>query len=152
MAKVTFDGSNKLIIVDNGITSLSVQVELYSDWKEWLKESDNSKFLPAMRTVGGDPTTGAKSVAPYFFLTNGWKIRPYEGDHTLTVEGNLFVDEPETYGYNAFVSTLGGFTVMINMSTTSDAIMAETGTSGLTSEESAQLLKGLTTSKFLALK
>ena len=122
MAKVQFDGANKKIIVDDTITELDVQIDLYSDWKEWLKESDNSKYLIAMRTVGGDPTTGTKSVAPYFFLMNGWKIRPYEGDHTLTITGNLFVDEPETYGYNLTIPTIGDYTVTVMLSTTSDAI------------------------------
>jgi len=125
--KVTFDGTNKLIVVNTNITELNVQIDLYSDWKEWLKEGDNTKFLPAMRTVGGDPTTGTKTVAPYFFLTNGWKIRPYEGNHILTIEGNLFVDEPETYGYNSCVPTVGNYNVTINLSTTSDAILATGG-------------------------
>jgi len=151
MAKVTFDGVNKKIIVDDAITELDVQIDLYSDWKEWLKEEDNSKFLSAMRTVGGDPTTGVKSVAPYFFLTNGWKIRPYEGNHTLTITGNLFVDEPETYGYNLIIPTLGSYTVTINLSTTSDAITVSAG-SGLSTDEHNQLMKGLTVGKFLGLK
>ena len=127
MAKVTFNGVNKLIIVNDGITGLDVMVDLYSDWKEWLKTGGNAKYLPAMRTVGGDPTTGVKKVAPYFFLTNGWKIRAYEGDHTLLIEGNLFVDEPGTYGYNLTVPTLGDFTVTVNLSTTSDAILIAGG-------------------------
>lgn len=140
MSKVTFDGINKLIVVDNTITSLNVKIDLYSDWKEWFKESDNAKYLKAMRTIGGDPTTGIKSVSPYFFLTNGWKIRPYEGDHTLTIDGNLFVDEPETYGYNLTVPTLGDYTVTINLSTTSDAIVVSAG-SGLSTEEHNQLME-----------
>lgn len=151
MAKVQFDGTNKKIIVDDAITELDVMVDLYSDWKEFLSQSDNSKFLPAMRTVGGDPTTGVKSVAPYFFLTNGWKIRPYEGDHTLTITGNLFVDEPETYGYNLTIPTIGDYTVTIVLATTSDAITVSAG-SGLSTEEHNQLMKGLTTGKFLGLK
>ena len=139
--KVAFNGASKLIIVDNGITELDAQVDLYSDWKEWLRagdNGDNTKFVPAMRTVGGDPTTGVKSVAPYFFLTNGWKIRPYEGDHTLTISGNLFVDEPETYGYSLTIPTLGDYTVTVMLSTTSDAITVTAG-SGLSTEEHNQL-------------
>ena len=151
MAKVTFDGTNKKIIVNDAITELDVQVDLYSDWKKWLKENDNSKFLPAMRTVGGDPTTGVKSVAPYFFLTNGWKIRPYEGNHTLFITGNLFVDEPGTYGDNIVIPTLGYFTVMVSTSMTSDAIVVSAG-SGLNTEEHNQLMQTLTPAKFLALK
>src|SRR4030067_1887662 len=137
MAKVTFDGPNKLIIVDNGITELDVQIDLYSDWKEWMSLSDNNKFLYAMRSTGGDPTTGIKYVAPYFFLCNGWKIRPYEGDHTLLLTGNLFVDEPEMWGGNALVHTVGDFQVLANISTTSDATIIERngGNGGITEED-----------------
>jgi len=118
---VSFDGTNKLIIVDDSITELDIQVDIYSAWKSWMKSGSNSKFIPALRTIGGDPTVGTSSVAPYFFLINGCKIRPYEGNHTLTLTGNLFVDEPGTYGSNITVSTVGYFQVLVNMSTTSDA-------------------------------
>ena len=128
--KVEFRGTNKLIVVNTGITELDVQVDLYSDFKEWLKTDDNAKYKPAIRTVGGDPTTGIKSVAPYFFLTNGWKIRPQEGDHTLTISGNLFVDEPGTYGYNLTIPTIGDYTVTVVLSTTSDAIVISAGGAG----------------------
>lgn len=159
MGKVTFDGTNKLIIVNNEITELDVQVDLYSDWKEWMKEGDNSKFISTMRTVGGDPTTGIKSVSPYFFLTNGWKIRPYEGNHTLNITGNLFVDEPETYGNNIIVNTLGYYNVLVNMTTTSDAITISSG--GITEQDKEDIVEAvsnipnikkiLTTSKFIGL-
>lgn len=122
MPRVTFDGANKRIIVNNGTTSIDVQEDVYSDWKEWFQTDTNSKYLSAVRTIGGDPTTGVKSVAPYFFLTNGWKLKPYEGNHTLTITGNLFVDDPETYGSNITIPTMGTFQVLVNMSTTSDAI------------------------------
>ena len=55
MAKVTFDGPNKLIIVNPGIVELDVQVDIYSDWKEWAATGDNLKYPPALRTIGGDP-------------------------------------------------------------------------------------------------
>ena len=149
--KVTFDGVNKKIIVNDAITELDIQIDLYSDWKEWLKTEDNSKFLIAMRTVGGDPTTGTKKVSPYFFLMNGWKIRPQEADHTLTITGNLFVDDPGTYGYNLTIPTIGNYTVTINLSTTSDAIVVSVG-SGLDTDEHTQLMKALTVGKFIGLK
>ena len=150
MANVTFNGTSKLIIVDNAITELDVQIDLYSDWKEWLKTDDNSKFLPAMRTVGGDPTTGIKYVAPYFFLTNGWKIKPYSGNHILTITGNLFVDEPSTYGGNIVIA-VDGYTITVNLVTTSDAVAIQSG-SGLSTEEHDKVMESLSFKKFLALK
>lgn len=141
MAKATFNGTSKLIIVDSGIIELDVKVDLYSDWKEWAATGDNAKYLQAMRVVGGDPTVGAKSVAPYFFLMNGWKVRPYEGNHILNVSGNLFVDSPETYGNNLFVQTLSAYNVLTNLVTTSDATILTVSTgSGLSTEEHNRLM------------
>ena len=127
MAKVTFDGPNKLIIVNFGETELDVAIDLYSDWKEWVVLADNAKYLQAMYTTGGDPTVGSKTIAPYFFLMNGWKIRPHEADHQLTLTGNLFVDDTGTYGGNYFVPTLGSYNVTTTILITSDAVGITTG-------------------------
>lgn len=140
MAKVTFDGPNKLIIVDTGITSLDVQIDLYSDWKEWMLVGDNAKYLPALRTVGGDTLVAPQEISPYFFLLNGWRVRPYEGDHMLTVDGNLFVDG----GGNPFVPTVGNYNVLINLQTSVNAVTSflSSGSTGgsLTQEEHDQLM------------
>jgi hypothetical protein len=109
MSKVTFDGMNRLIIVDPGITDLDVKIDLYSDWKEWVKVGNNSQYSQAMRATGGDPLPGSKSLGSTFFLMNGWRIRPYEGSHTLNVNGNLYTEE----GVSPYVSTLGVYNVMI---------------------------------------
>ena len=142
MDSVTFDGVENLIIVNNGVVSLDVKADIYSVWKQWMREGTNTKFLPALRTVGGDPTTGVNTVAPYFFLTNGWKIRPYEGNHTLNISGNLFVDESEIYGNNIVVPTLGSFQVLVNLSTTSDATVVATG-SGVTTQDKTDIIDGV---------
>jgi len=143
MSQVTFDGPNKLIIVDNSVTSLDAKVDLYSDWKEWVVTagSDNAKFLPAFRTTGGDELPGGQYVSGYYFLTNGWRIRPYEGDHGLTVAGNLFVDG----GGNPFVPTLGDYTVLVNLQTSANSLTtvisgSDGGGGGLTDEEHDQLM------------
>jgi hypothetical protein len=52
-----------------------------------------------------------------FFLENQWRIRPYEGDHTLTVDGNLY----DRLGASPYVSTLGAYNVFI-ISTVSDLV------------------------------
>lgn len=133
---VTFDGTNKLIICGSGTTSLDAEIDLYSEWKEWVSASDNSKYLEAMRTVGGDPTTGSNSIAPYFFLINGWRIRPQEANHTLTVTGNLFVDG----GGSPFVSTVGSYNVLINLVLSNNAVTVSVSSgSGLSTEEHNKL-------------
>jgi len=121
LSDVTFDGANKLIILANSVYDVDV-VELYSVWKTWMTLSDNAKYVSAMRTVAGDPTIGAKKISPHFFLMNGWKLRPSEADQTLTLTGNLYADEAETYGANITVPTLGDYTVTVNMSTSSDSL------------------------------
>lgn len=133
---VSFDGVNKLIIADNGTTSINVK-ELYSTWKEWVQIADNLKYEIAFTVVGGEPTTGNNIITPYFFLSNGWKIRPQEASHTLAIDGILITDD----GSDAFTDTLGVFRVGINQIVPiyTESVLMETGTSGLTSEESSKL-------------
>ena len=107
--KVTFDGPNKLMLVNEGVTELDVEVDLYSDWKEWAQLYDHGKYLPAMRTVGGDPTTGGRALGATYFLMNGWRVRTWEGDHRLTVTGNLYTEE----GDPPFIPVTGPHTTII---------------------------------------
>ncbi len=111
MAKVTFDGDNKIIIVNTGETSISVDTDIYSDWKNWVLQSDNIKYPIALSAIGGDPIGGARYLGSTFFLENGWKLRPYEGNHTLTVSGNLYTRD----GSSPFIQTVGSYNVLISM-------------------------------------
>jgi hypothetical protein len=122
---VTFDGPQRLIIVDNGVTQLSAK-EVYSAWKEWVTLSDNAKFAQAFSVLGGDPLPGARSLGSTYFLENGWKIRPFEGNHTLTLEGNLYARD----GTDPFVSTIGVYQVRINLSTSNLVDTVATGGGG----------------------
>jgi hypothetical protein len=112
MAKVSFDGPNKLIIVDPGITELDVRVDIYSDWKEWLLLSDNIKYLPALSAIGGDPISAGVFVGTTYFLENSWRIRPYEGTHQLTIVGNIYTRES---GGSPVIPTVGDFNVLVTM-------------------------------------
>ena len=109
---VTFDGPNLRIILESGVTELDVEVALYSDWKEWVKLSGNSKFPFAFRTFAGDPISASIDAAGYFVLQNqhGWRIRPPEEDITILFNGNL---SPEDAALPITVPTIGGFTVLI---------------------------------------
>lgn len=88
--KVTFDGINKLIIINDGVTSIDVQRDIYSSWKEWSQLETNLRYLKAIDTVGGEPTTGGQRLDVTYFLINGWKIKPYSGTYDLTITGNIF--------------------------------------------------------------
>ena len=107
-----FDGSTKVISLTAGTTSMSVR-DLYSRWKEWVATGTNARFLPAFSTVGGDPLGGGVYVTFYAFLANGWRIRPQEASHTLTVtDGVITTDD----GSDPFIATLGAYNVQIKYS------------------------------------
>lgn len=134
---LTFDGPNKLIILTAGTTSLSVR-DAWSRWVDWWLTSDNSKFLRAFDTVGGDDIdAGAGTKIPiYAFLQNGWRMRPQEANHTLVVgDGVLLVDG----GGDPFVNTVGSFVVRVNYQQPVQAISFSTGGSGLSPAEQTKL-------------
>jgi hypothetical protein len=106
-----FDGETKVITLTAGTTSFDV-ADLYSRWKEWVLLSDNSKFAPAMRSVGGDPISNVKNLGATYFIINGWRIRPQEANHRLIVNGNLYTDPP---GDSPILGTLGTYSVVVEM-------------------------------------
>ena len=123
----TFDGTNKLIILSPGTTVLSVQ-DMYSRWVDWLSLSDNSKYLPAFRTVGGDIISDTSNVGITYFITNGWKIRPHEANHRLQVSGNLYTDPA---GESPFTNTLGNYNVLIELSVSNIVDLVKVNTGGI---------------------
>lgn len=101
---ITFDPVNKRIVLDSAYATAG---QIYSRWKEWVLTGDNTKYEQAFSVLGGDPLGGGLFVASYFFLMNGWRIRPMEADHTLILEGNIAV----LGGGIPVVQTLGQFNV-----------------------------------------
>jgi hypothetical protein len=99
--KVTFDGVNKRIIVGSLVNSIDVKSNIYSDWKEWVRLYDNSKFLPAIRTIGGDPVGGGLFAGDIYFLINGWKV---EVSSELSINGILYDDS----GSSPYIIQQGG--------------------------------------------
>lgn len=72
--KVTFDGAQRLILVNFEVTSLDIRLDVYSAWKEWSLLRDHTKFLFAIRSIGGDPTVQGQRAGDIYFLMNGWKL------------------------------------------------------------------------------
>lgn len=105
---ITFDASSKRIILDSALLDT---VELYSAWKVWVQTSDNAKYLPAFRVVGGDPLSASTAIPCYLFLQNGWKIRPMEASHTLHIVGGAVSCED---GTDPVVPTLGNYNVLVD--------------------------------------
>lgn len=121
----SYDGPSKVITLTAGTTTVSVR-DAWSRWLDWYLTGDNSKYLPALNTVGGntiDPIAG--TYIPIFaFLQNGWKFKPQEADHTLNVgDGILLVDG----GGDPFLDTTGDYTVRINYQQPVQAITVSTG-------------------------
>lgn len=99
-------------VIDSGGDIEIDLVEVYSEWKDWTRLSDNLKFAPAFRQAGADPISASQNTGATFFLNTGagWRIRPSERDHLLTIKGNMFTD-PEDQ--NPIAPTLGAFTVLV---------------------------------------
>jgi hypothetical protein len=124
---LSFDGPNKRVNISSA-TTLSVR-DLWSRWVDWFGTSDNSKYGIAMLQVGGnDIDAGAGTKIPiYNFLTNGWRIKPQESSHTLSVtDGVLLVDG----GGDPFVNTTGSYVVRVNYQQPVQAISFSTGGGG----------------------
>jgi hypothetical protein len=103
MAKVTFDGDNKIIQVNNGETELFFYVDVYIEWKNWLL-SGNLNYEPAIEKVGGEILIPGQLTMPLaFILLNDWKIRPYEGQHILTIRSNVYSED----GTNPYILPAG---------------------------------------------
>lgn len=113
--KVTFDGPNKLILINTGIIDIDFRIDVYSNWKEWIlvNEFVNAQFEQALSVVGGDPLPGQRILGSTFFLENGWKIRSWEGDHILTITGNVFTRD----GADPVIPSIGEHKVTVNFNT-----------------------------------
>jgi hypothetical protein len=88
-----FDGINKIIqgnYESNSTVEIDIKKDIYSAWKEWVCIKDNAKYQQVFSTAGGDPISLTISVGSYFFLENGWKIKPKEFNHRLILNGNLY--------------------------------------------------------------
>lgn len=124
----TFDGANKLVVLSAG-TVLVDLADLFSRWKDWLL-AGNAGYIRAFDTVGGEPIDpSAGTLVPlYLFLMNGWKIRPQEANHTLTVSGGTLL---LAGGGDPFVDTTGNYRVRIRYQQPVQAFgYSTTGSSG----------------------
>lgn len=142
--KVTFDGINKLILINDGETSIDVDNDLYSSWKEWAQVDDYLKFPAAMSSSGGEPTTGNEALGSAYFLINGWKIRPWNGDYELAFIGNLYSDD----GANPVIPSTERSNILITRTVSNIVTQIQTTTSSLTTEQSNQLAEILKKTKF----
>ena len=108
-SRIAFDGPNRLILIAEGETLISVKSQIYSVWKRWVQVpgANNARWPQAISAVGGDPITTTEFLGATFFLENGWRIQPFSQKglaYTLTINGNLFTRE---VGDNPFLIAEG---------------------------------------------
>src|SRR3990167_8138042 len=117
--KLTYNTTNKLFILNAGVTSLDAKVDLYSDAKEdWKSDAALNKFKFPILGIGGQGIGEGQSISPYYQLLYGWKVRPQEANHILTVTGNIITDDES----DPFVSTVGSFNVRIKFVVSANSI------------------------------
>ena len=139
--KVTFDGVNRLILINPGVTEIDVQTDIYSDWKEWVALENNLKYLPPMNTVGGEPTIAGQRLDVTYFLINGWKLKPQPGSYDLNIIGNLFDVDGGSIKVPADIieNQPNNISISTNTSVIVRQIDSGTSTGGLTVEQDAAL-------------
>jgi len=99
---ISFDTARKHIVLASAVVSAP---EIWSAWVDW--HPANPQWPLALRQAGGEAIGGGLYSPLYFFLTNGWRVRPMEADHDLDITGNLAVEG----GGRPIVRTLGAYQV-----------------------------------------
>ena len=114
--------------------------QIWSAWVDWREV--NPQWSLAFRQAGGDSLGGGLFIPPYFFLQDGWKVRPREANHKLVITGNLFTED----GSSPVVNTLGNYNVSVQYTVPvqAQAMATSGGSGGLTSEQATQLMKTAT--------
>lgn len=92
--KVTFDPVDRHIHVTqapvNGRIVLNIKQDVYSDGKEdWLATPALHGLKFPIRPIGGDLIPGGV-IGDTYVVEGGWTIAPYEADHELVLDGNIF--------------------------------------------------------------
>ena len=130
---ITLDGATKRIILDSASVTAA---QVWSAWVDWHEA--NQQWPLAFQLVGGNALGGGLFIPPYFFLLNGWRVRPMEDSHNLLIEGNLFVDG----GGVPVVGTLGTYQVNVNYTVPVQAQgIATSGSTGPTASEIAAAVR-----------
>lgn len=136
--KVSWDGRNRIIYVNEGVTELDVKIDIYSAWKEWVLASPEyptaAAWKKAISAIGGEPLNDTLNVGSTFFLENGWRIQPFASNnpYILTVNGNIYTREA---GGNPFLFAEG---VSVNL-TRSNIVDQLVATAAITEQDYANI-------------
>ena len=93
--KLYADTTAKTLVVTlapdvNDKIELSVQVDIWSDLiEDWEATLALRKFYFPLVAIGGQ-TISAGKLGTTYVLLDPWQIAPYEADHEMIINGNLF--------------------------------------------------------------
>jgi hypothetical protein len=82
----------------DGVVELDVAQDIYSTLKDqWRTTEDLHKLRFPFEPVGGNLVSATERIGRYVFLSNdtGWRLLPYDADHTLKLIGNIFPISPD---------------------------------------------------------
>ncbi len=149
--KVTFNATDHLIEVTtapvNGLVTLDFGVDVYSDGKEdWRTTDALARHTFPIRAVGGDPLPGAQVLDSTFFILAPWRILPYDADHELILNGNVYREDGA-----ALVAGRAGRSITSRITSTFSAGASSSG-GGSSADDVWSHAKALTVGKFLGLK
>lgn len=108
---MNFDGEAKRIILEVSDGSSLSATTIYNAWRAWANLPGNDVFDDAFEVTGGVVVGGGALTTPLFYTMNtaaGWRIRPREANHQLSISGNLL---PSVPGQALFAATLGSYSV-----------------------------------------
>jgi hypothetical protein len=142
-AKLYADTATKTLIITaapdvNGFVTINVQVDVWSDLiEDWDADVNLRKHTFPLIAIGGQ-TISAGKLGTTYVLADPWHMHPYEADHVLNIDGNLFTELALT---QLVAPTVGNYTVTVNRNLSTLVEVVESNTSGLTPTESAALLQ-----------
>jgi len=141
-AKLYADTATKRLVVTqvpdgNDMIDLNVQVDVWSDLiEDWEGDVDLRKHTFPLVAIGGQ-TISAGKLGTTYVLLSPWQITPYEANHDLNIDGNLFTESALT---SLVLPTVGTYIVLVNRNLSTLVEVVETGGTGLTPEESQALI------------
>lgn len=143
---ITVDTSKHVIFLTDvpvgGLVSYNVVDDIYSEAKRlWLADETLSRMIFPFRPLGGDPLGGTLLLGKYVFIRNdlGWHIHPYDANHQLVVEGNLYQQDPD--GRVIFEPFTVGKTINVIQERSSLTQIEQTAISGLTPTEALDIAR-----------
>ena len=139
--KLYADTTAKQLIVTlapdgNNEVRVNAQVDVWSDLiEDWEATLALRRFTFPLIAIGGQ-TISAGKLGTTYVLLDPWQFAPYEADHEMVIDGNLFTESALT---RLVLPTVGAYTVIVTRNLSTLVEVVEVGTSGLTPEESAAL-------------